>query len=287
MVKKKGSAAVVGIASSSTIAKATADAAKRAAPEASPGDWPASAMSKRDEKKEHGLGLISPEEGNAILPAPVKASAQPPKRPSGGFTDEYDLLDFDEGFIEPPSKKAKDSPSRPTPAASKASVPPTAAAAQPSSASSLSNGKEVPLVAAISPSHHEEPGIQTAITILKGFASQFSSLQDDRSWLQEEVQSNSSKLNQAVTMAATARQNADSLKKGAQSLKKKLKEEEQGKAEAHAQRKEREDLLQKSTLALLEATDIPSSSVGKLPDGSSVDAIALGIQSGDLVRALL
>jgi hypothetical protein len=114
-------------------------------------------------------------------------------------------------------------------------------------------------------------------------------------------------------MAATARPNADSLKRELDQLKKKLKEEEKEKAEAQAQRKEREDLLHKSTLALLgtfycfilesllvnfikfqfsllisaEATDIPSNSVGKLPDGSSANAISLVIEFSDLVQALL
>ncbi|KAK1665691.1 hypothetical protein QYE76_053850 [Lolium multiflorum] len=130
-------------------------------------------------------------------------------------------------------------------------------------------------------------GIQTAITILKGFASQFSSLQADKARLQEEVQSTSSKLDQAVTMAATARHNADSLKKELDQLKKKLKEREKEKAEAQSRRKEREDLLHNSTLALLEVDNIPASSVGKLPDGSSADAISLAIESTDLIRAFL
>jgi septal ring factor EnvC (AmiA/AmiB activator) len=52
-------------------------------------------------------------------------------------------------------------------------------------------------------------------------------------------------------MAVTARQNADSLKNELDQLKKKLKEAEKEKAKAQAQRKEREDLLHKSTLALL------------------------------------
>ncbi|KAK1662227.1 hypothetical protein QYE76_050386 [Lolium multiflorum] len=215
--------------------------------------------------------------------APEKTSAQPPNRPSGGFSDEDALLDFDEGFIEPPSKKTKASPSRPTPVASEASALPVAAAAQPSTASSLSKGKEVPSAATISPSSSEKSGIQTAITILKGFTSQFSSLEADKARLQEEVQSTSSKLDQAIKMAAAAHQNADSLKKELDQLKKKLKEEEKEKAEAQAQRKEREDLLHKSTLPLLEAANIPSGSVGKLPDGSSADAISLAIESGDLV----
>lgn len=76
----------------------------------------------------------------------------------------------DEGFIEPPSKKEKASPSRPTPAASEASVPPTAVAAQPSTASSLSKGKEVPSAAAISPSPREEPvSIPTFAFLDNGF----------------------------------------------------------------------------------------------------------------------
>jgi hypothetical protein len=59
-------------------------------------------------------------------------------------------------------------------------------------------------------------------------------------------------------MSATSHQNVDSLKKELDQLKKKLKEEEKEKAEAQARRKEREDLLQKSTLALLgKFTDLP------------------------------
>jgi hypothetical protein len=61
-----------------------------------------------------------------------------------------------------------------------------------------------------------------------------------------------SKLNQAVKIAATARQDVNSLRKELGQLKKKLKEEEENeKAEAQAQKKEREDLLHKSTMALL------------------------------------
>jgi chromosome segregation ATPase len=86
---------------------------------------------------------------------------------------------------------------------------------------------------------------------LKGFASQFSSLQADKTRLQKEVLSTTWKLDQAVKMAATAHQIADSLKKELDQLKRKLKEEEKEKAEAQAQRKEREDLLQKSTLPCL------------------------------------
>jgi hypothetical protein len=75
MVKKKGAAAAASIVTSATGPKITADAMKKVAPEASaaaakdvPGDWPASTMSKRDEKKARNIGLIPAEEGNVILP---------------------------------------------------------------------------------------------------------------------------------------------------------------------------------------------------------------------------
>jgi predicted Holliday junction resolvase-like endonuclease len=86
---------------------------------------------------------------------------------------------------------------------------------------------------------------------LKGFTSQFSSLEEYKARLQEKVLSTTSKLDQAVTMFAIAHQNAYSLKNELDQLKKKLTEEEKEKAEAQVRRKEREDLLHKSTLALL------------------------------------
>jgi hypothetical protein len=120
-------------------------------------------------------------------------------------------------------------------------------------------------------------------------------------------------LDQAVKIASTARQEADSLRKELGQLKKKLKEEEKEKAKAQAQKKEKEDLLHKSTVALLgnftalssnsfsssfidfflmllllaEAANIPVDSIGKLPANSATDAISMEIESGDLVRDLL
>ena len=54
----------------------------------------------------------------------------------------------DEGFIEPPSKKAKSGAVLPDVAASEASAPTAAPAAQLSTASSLSRGKDIPSTAA-------------------------------------------------------------------------------------------------------------------------------------------
>jgi chromosome segregation ATPase len=86
---------------------------------------------------------------------------------------------------------------------------------------------------------------------LKGFASQFSSLEADKIQLQEEVESTSSKLDNAIKLAAAARQNVDSLRKELDDLKKKLKDEEKEKAETEAKRKEKEDLLRQYVLTLL------------------------------------
>nr|XP_051230264.1 uncharacterized protein LOC127348217 [Lolium perenne] len=306
-------------------AAAPAPEVSTAAP--APGDWPASTTTKRDEKKARSLGLISTDEGDVILPAlqdPFDSDHQPsevlltaecfPKLSDGNleeggstapsescakvnemFEDEDndpanpELRRSDEGFIEPPSKKAKASPSRPTPAASEASARAAAATAQPSTASSLPKGKEnpSPAAAAVLPSSAEKPDIQAVISSLKSFASQFSSLGGDKIRLQEEVESTSSNLDTAVKLAAAACQNADSLKKELDQRKKRLKEEEKENAESEAQRKEKEGLLHRSTLDLLGAADIPAGPGGKLPDNSSADALSMAIESGDLVRALL
>jgi hypothetical protein len=63
----------------------------------------------------------------------------------------------DEGFIEPSPKKTKTSTSKPVPAASEASAPATSPAAQISTTSSLSKGKEIPSTAAVIASPPEKP----------------------------------------------------------------------------------------------------------------------------------
>ncbi|KAK1662301.1 hypothetical protein QYE76_050460 [Lolium multiflorum] len=178
-------------------------------------------VTKRDEKRSRSLGLISSDEGNVILPAAEEAKASPTKRSIGGFADEDDLLDWDEGFIEPPSKKAKPDTAPPAAAASEASAPQAAPAAQASTASSLSKGKDVPATTMTPPSD-----LRGVISSLEAFASQFTSLEADNVRLQEEVKSSSSKLDGAIKKAAMARQEVDSLKEELGKLKEKLKEEE-------------------------------------------------------------
>jgi uncharacterized coiled-coil DUF342 family protein len=86
---------------------------------------------------------------------------------------------------------------------------------------------------------------------LEAFASQFTSLEADKVRLQEEIDSTSSKLDNAIKMAAEAHQNADSLKGELEQLKKRLKDEEALKATTEAQRNEKDNLLRQSILALL------------------------------------
>ncbi|KAK1684130.1 hypothetical protein QYE76_044978 [Lolium multiflorum] len=347
MVKKKSLTAAASSTSGGAAAKSSSNLPKRSAPDApppapapptppgsiaKPGDWLASSIMKRDEKRARSLGLISSDEGNVILPVrrltlfsqedsiplissytpldadhppsevpivsgnlhdspndtsegrgssvPVDfhtaedidpegehddpidseaAHADPPssaddacdtegsvrdddadrdafidaaveetraspmKRSTGGFADEDDLFDIDEGFIEPPSKKAKSGAAPPDVAASEASAPKAAPAAQVSTASSLSKGKDAPSTAAATTPPSDMRGV---ISSLEAFASQFTSLEADKARLQKEVKSSSSKLDGAVKIAAEARQEVDSRKEELGKLREKLKEEE-------------------------------------------------------------
>nr|XP_051201738.1 uncharacterized protein LOC127315277 [Lolium perenne] len=163
------------------------------------------------------------------------------KRSIGGFADEDDLLDIDEGFIEPPSKKARSDVVPPAVAASEASAPKATPTAQASTASSLSKGKDIPVATTIPPSD-----LRGVISSLEAFASQFTSLEADNVRLQEEVKSSSSKLGGAIKKAATARQEVDSQKEELSKLKERLKEEA-------ARAAEKDELLRQSALALLDS----------------------------------
>ncbi|KAK1615784.1 hypothetical protein QYE76_021301 [Lolium multiflorum] len=231
MVKKKNPSAAASSTSGGAAAKTSSILSKEGAPSApppapappappssaaKPGDWIASTVTKRDEKRSRSLGLISSDEGNVIFPAAEETRASPMKRSIGGFADEDDLLDFDDAFIEPPPKRVRSDVVSPAAAASEASALKAAPVAQASTASSLSKGKDAPAAAAAPPS---------------AFASQFTSLEADKIRLQEEAKSSSSKLDGAIKKAAVARQEVDSLKEELNKLKERLKEEEARAAE--------------------------------------------------------
>ncbi|KAK1685159.1 hypothetical protein QYE76_046007 [Lolium multiflorum] len=304
MVKKKipsaaASSTSVGAAarSSSVLAKEVAPNAPPPAPappappsSAKPGDWTASTVTKRDEKRSRSLGLISSDEGNVIFPAGdtcdtegsvrnddadhnafvdaavEETRASPMKRSIGGFADEDDLLDFDDTFIEPPPKKARSDAVSPA----AASAPKAARVAQASTASSLSKGKDAPAAALL----------LCVISSLEAFASQFTSLEADKIRLQEEARSSSSKLDGAIKKAAVARQEVDSLKEELNKLKERLKEEE-------ARAAEKDELLRQSALALLEAADIPATALDKVPSNSPANGVSTVLAAHQLTRGLL
>ncbi|KAK1644333.1 hypothetical protein QYE76_062138 [Lolium multiflorum] len=271
MVKKKNPSAAASSTSVGAAAKSSSILPKEVAPNApppapappappsstaKPGDWTASTVTKRDEKRSRSLGLISSDEGNVIFPAAEETRASPMKRSIGGFADEDDLLDFDDTFIEPPPKRARSDAVSPAAAASEASALKAAPVMQASTASSLSKGKDAPAAAAAPPSD-----LRGVISSLEAFASQFTSLEADKIRLQEEAKSSSSKLEGAIKKAAVARQEVDSLKEELNKLKERLKEEE-------ARAAEKDELLRQSALALLEAADIPATALDKIPSNS-------------------
>nr|XP_051211213.1 uncharacterized protein LOC127328671 [Lolium perenne] len=298
MVKKRNLTIAASAATSGTAAKATSSAPRKSASEV-PAPTPAPPAPEVSAAGP-APGLLAPEhfqdmlddnleEKSSSIPVESqKANVQPSNISSGGFADEDDLYDLDEGFIEPPPKKAKTSSSKPTPAASEASAPVTTLAAQLSIASSLSKGKEIPSTTAITASPPPgRPDFRTVIFTLEAFAFQFTSLEAEKVRLQKEVESTSLKLDNAVKMAAEACQNADSLKEELERLRSKLKDEEALKITAEAQRSERDNLLRQSILALLKASDIPAEALDKLPDNSHVDASSMTLESSKLIQALL
>ncbi|KAK1641569.1 hypothetical protein QYE76_059374 [Lolium multiflorum] len=212
---------------------------------------------------------------DAFVNAAVEeAKASPVKRSIGG-ADEDDLLDWDEDFIEPPSKKAKPDAAPSAAAASEASAPQAAPAAQASTASSLSKWKDAPAAAMTPPSD-----LRGVISSLEAFASQFTSLEANNIRLQEEVKSSSSKLDGAIKKAAMARQEVDSLKEELGKLKERLKEEETRAAE-------KDELLRQSSLALLEAANIHAAALDTVPNNSPANGVSMALASHQLTRELL
>ncbi|KAK1630347.1 hypothetical protein QYE76_004662 [Lolium multiflorum] len=206
------------------------------------------------------------------LEAVEETRASPMKRSIGGFADEDDLLDIDEAFAEPPSKRARSDAVPPAAAASEALAPKAAPAAQASTASSLSKGKDVPAATTTPPSD-----LRGVISSLEAFASQFTSLEADKVRLQEEVKYSSSKLDSAIKKAAMARQEVDSLKEELGKLKERLKEEE-------ARSAEKDELLRQSSLALLEAANIPAAALDKVPNNSPANGVSMALASHQLTR---
>ncbi|KAK1652905.1 hypothetical protein QYE76_070710 [Lolium multiflorum] len=232
---------------------------------AKPGDWVASTVTKRDENS-CGWGQgFSREEIN-------------------GGADEDDLFDIDEGFVEPPPKKAKSDAVSPVVVASEASAPKAAPTAQASTASSLSKGKDISPTAATAAPFSDLRGVISSLEI---FASRFTSLEADKVRLQKEVESSSSKLDGAVKIAAVARREIDSLKEELARLKGKLKEEEASRLVAEARAAEKDEILRQSSLALLEAANIPVDALERVANNSPSNAVSMVLASHQLTQELL
>ncbi|KAK1670269.1 hypothetical protein QYE76_058428 [Lolium multiflorum] len=212
------------------------------------------------------------------------AKASPAKRSTGGFADEDDLFDIDEGFVEPPPKKAKSDAVSPVVVASEASAPKAAPTAQASTASSLSKGKDISPTAATAAPFSDLRGVISSLEI---FASRFTSLEADKVRLQKEVESSSSKLDGAVKIAAAARQEIDSLKEELARLKGKLKEEEASRLVAEARAAEKDEVLRQSSLALLEAANIPVDALERVANNSPSNAVSMVLASHQLTQELL
>ncbi|KAK1677362.1 hypothetical protein QYE76_038210 [Lolium multiflorum] len=212
------------------------------------------------------------------------AKASPAKRSTGGFADEEDLFDIDEGFVEPPPKKAKSDAASPAVAASEASAPKAALMAQASTASSLSKGKDISPTAVTAAPFSDLRGVISSLEI---FASRFTSLEADKVRLQKEAESSSSKLDGAVKIAAATRQEIDSLKEELARLKRKLKEEEASRLVAEARAAEKDEILRQSSLALLEAANIPIDALERVPNNSPANAVSTVLASHQLTQELL
>nr|XP_051196051.1 uncharacterized protein LOC127309115 [Lolium perenne] len=139
MVKKKIPSAAASSSSGGAAAKPSSILSKEGAPSAPP---PAP--------------VPPAPPSSAARPAVEEIRAPPMKRSIGGFADEDDLLDFDDAFIEPPSKRVRSEAVSPTATASEASAPKAAPTAQASTASSLSKGKDAPVAATAPPSDLRE-----------------------------------------------------------------------------------------------------------------------------------
>ncbi|KAM0855257.1 hypothetical protein ACQ4PT_049891 [Festuca glaucescens] len=233
----------------------------------------------------------------ALTAKPPKVStAQPPKKPSGIFTDKDDLLFesricsySDEGEVAPPPfKKAKTGSEKElTAEAEGPTLPEGAPVAPPPPKRTQKKRKEAPSTAASPPSAPEGHPIQATVAMVRDFAAQFIQLKAENAQLREAATSSAEQLEKANKLAADAWREADKLKKELGQIKAKLKEEEEQKAEAQTQAKEKEGNLHKSIEALRGAADIPVDRASKLQVDSMSDAISFAVDSSEQVQMLL
>ncbi|KAK1629897.1 hypothetical protein QYE76_004212 [Lolium multiflorum] len=305
MVKKKSVTTVASSTSGGAAAKPPSIPPKGGAPSApppapappappslvaKPGDWTASTVTKRDEKRSRSLGLISS----------TRECDLASQEDSIPLTSTYTPLDADH---PPPElwRRLKLHPRRDQSAASpmktisstgtkvSSSLRPRKLnlmlLRQPLQLPKLQLLKQLPQLSffplqgeGCSCRRHDSSFC--VISSLEAFASQFTSLEANNVRLQEEVKSSSSKLDGAIKKAAMARQEVDSLKEELGKLKERLEEEE-------TQAAEKDELLRQSSLALLEAANIPAAALDTVPNNSPANGVSMALASHQLTRELL
>ncbi|KAM0904955.1 hypothetical protein ACQ4PT_017682 [Festuca glaucescens] len=201
--------------------------------------------------------------------APEASAAPAPKRPSGFFANEDDLMsDSSNGDTDPPpSKKAKISSERTV--STKEAVP--------------VSSEEAPII----PPLPRRAPIQAAIDIVVDFAAQFIRLEAENAHIREVAKSSTDQLERANKLATEAQGKAADLKKELDLLKAKMKEEEQQKIEAQAQADKKEGDLRKSIESLLGDADMPIDRSNRLRVDSMSDAISFAVDSSDQIQELL
>ncbi|KAK1653019.1 hypothetical protein QYE76_070824 [Lolium multiflorum] len=90
-----------------------------------------------------------------------------------------------------------------------------------------------------------------------------------------------------VSPSMSALQEVDSLKEELSRLKEKLKEEEASRLVAEARVTENDEFLRQSSLALLEAADIPADAFDKVPNNSPTNSVSMTLAAHQLTRELL
>ncbi|KAK1620203.1 hypothetical protein QYE76_025720 [Lolium multiflorum] len=331
MVKKKNPSAAASSTSGGAAAKPSSILPKEGAPSApppapappappssaaKPGDWTASTVTKRDEKRSRSLGLISSDEGNVIFPASEDLHNLPNDASEGRGSSEP----VDSRTVEhtSPSSEHDDPIDSET---AHANLPPSAGDTCDTEGSVRNDDADHVMMLLLSlhlrgsdlmlsrqppqlpklrllrrllwRKHRLPPPFPKGkmllllrsssfcvISSLEAFASQFTSLEADKIRLQEEAKSSSSKLEGAIKKAAVARQEVDSLKEELNKLKERLKEEE-------ARAAEKDELLRQSALALLEAANIPATALDKIPSNSPANGVSTVLTAHQLTRGLL
>ncbi|KAM0844734.1 hypothetical protein ACQ4PT_056857 [Festuca glaucescens] len=225
--------------------------------------------------------------------APVPEASAAPRKPSGFFADEDDLMSIssDEDADLPPSKKAKVSSDKLE--STKGTMPlsfedepiippPPRKVVTKVKASFVAPSASTP----VPPASNDHP-IHATVDIVVDFADQFVRMKAENACLREAAKSSTEKLEKANNLTAEAQKEAASLRKELNLLKERMKEEEQLRLEAHAQADKKEGDLRKSIESLLGVADMSVDRTKRLRVDSMSDALSFAVDSSEQIQELL